>query len=176
MLCLCLCVCDYTVHTHIIFFLRHDSPSYSRFSHWMETLEIHLIEFSSKCHTILVLKPICHAAIGSALQHLKQRSSPASSLEWCEVKSNSDSRGSTHSQQCFDTCPRVDLKHSWWWSTRRECSSGLKIERVVHFYMHYMCELSHGELENEVRSAIMLTPTLKESRFNIWNTLTIKSQ
>ncbi len=52
----------------------------------METLEIHLIEFSSKCHTILVLKPICHAAIGSALQHLKQRR--LQPLAWSDVKSN----------------------------------------------------------------------------------------
>lgn len=99
--------------------------------------------------------------LGSALWDLKWGSSPASYPQWYEVKSNSDSRGSTHSQQCFDTCQRVDLKHSWWWSARLECSSGLKIEGEFHFYMHYMCAVSHGEMENEVRSEIMETPTLK---------------
>lgn len=118
---------------------------------------LNLIELNSDNNN----KKASFTPLGSTLRDLKWCSSPASYPQWCEVKSNSDSRGSAHSQQCFDTCQRVDLKHSWWWSARLECSSGLKIEGEFHFYMLYMCEVSHGEMENEVRSEIMETTTLK---------------
>lgn len=119
-------------HTHIAFvsmnfipFVSHDSASCFLFSYWIETLKRNWI-------ATLVLESTRHA-LGSALRDLKRCSSPASSPQWCEVTSNSDSTGSTHSRQCVDTCRRVDLKHSWWWSTWLEMQLWAKNRRRISF-------------------------------------------